>query len=75
MDKKKLLHDFLQEFWYLIKNNMVIPDDLNHAAWDQLVDDGDALGKKYGSNDAEGQFVRQCIIAWFDYLRNKSKEG
>ena len=41
----------------------------------QIIDEAEDLNKKYKGDDAEGQFVKDCIVAWMAYLNRRNKEN
>ena len=75
MDKTKFLHEFIQEFWYLIKDHIDIPDNSDEAAWFKIIDDSNKVYEKYKGDHAEGKFCKAMVMAWLDYLNERCKGG
>jgi len=75
MNRTMRLYNFMKEFWLLVKKYVDVPDNKEDAAWMQIIDEAEDLNKKYKGDDAEGQFVKDCIVAWMAYLNRRNKEN
>lgn len=68
MDLQKKIYGFILDYWKLIKKWTPRPSEYDIDAWDRLVDDADALHKKYMDNSREYQFFKDLIILWLRYV-------
>ena len=75
MDRKLKIYNFIKDFWNVIKKYIDVPDNKEDAAWMQIIDEAEDLNQKYKGEDPEGQFVKDCIVAWMAYLNRRNKEN
>ena len=75
MDRVMRIYNFIKEFWPLIKKNINVPPDSDEQGWYSLIDQANNLYEKHKSDDPEGRFFKNCILAWLDYLNDRNKEG
>lgn len=74
-DRTIKLYNFIKDFWYLIKLFIEIPPNDDQESWGDMIAQASRLNKQYSSDDAEGQFIRDCIQAWLNYLNVRNKES
>lgn len=68
MELQKKIYNFILDYWKLIKAYTPKPKDDDIAAWDKLVEDADALHKKYKDDTKEYQFFKGMIVLWLRYV-------
>lgn len=68
MIEKEKIWTFIKEYWDFIKKCYPLPKQEDQEGWDKIVDESDALHKKWEDNDLFGKFVRQVIVAWLEYI-------
>ena len=76
MDRRiREIYSFINDFWKVIRENAVIPDNNDDKAWEKIVDTSERLARKYKYDTAEGRFIGACIMAWLSYLNERNKEN
>ena len=68
MIEKEKIWTFIKEYWDFIKKCYPLPKQEDLDGWERLVEESDALHKKWDDKDLFGKFVRQVIVAWLEYI-------
>lgn len=68
MDLQKKIYNFILEYWKLVKKYAPPPKQTDLDGWDKVVDESDALFKKYDDGSKESKFFRQLIVVWLEYV-------
>lgn len=68
MIEKEKIWTFIKEYWDFIKKCYPLPKQTDQDKWDQLVDESQALFKKWDDGKDFGKFVSKVIVAWLEYV-------
>ena len=68
MELQKKIYNFILEYWKMVKKYTPPPKQADTKAWDAIVDEADALAKKYDDGTRESKFFRTLIVEWLAYI-------
>lgn len=68
MELQKKIYNFILDYWKLIKEYTPRPAEDDTERWEKILEDVDALGKKYKDDSREYQFFYQMLFLWLRYM-------